>query len=575
MSLSLPHNNLLSLADSSFNKFSSNILVTNVGEPGITYQQAQEKVIQLQSMFKELGIVQGDKIAICSQNMPHWGIVYIAITAMGCIAVPILPDFHSNEIHHIIRHSEAKAVFVSKKLSSKLNEDDFSSSLSYVFSLETFDMIEDKTPPHSEFFIKGAQTIAQMKAKALKFAKENNLLDISDIEDTLTINPNDTAVIIYTSGTTGQSKGVMLTHYNLNAQLFQANTLANNINENDRFLSILPLAHTFECSVGFLMAFSNGASVHYLSKVPSPKIILAAMQQVQPTCMLSVPLVIEKIYKSKVLVQFHKNKVIKYLYENIAFVRKKLNKVAGKKLMESFGGHIKFFGIGGAKLSPFVEQFLLEAKFPYAIGYGLTETAPIIAGAIPGKTRVGTTGIFAPDIEFRFIKKNQQDREGELHVRGPNVMKGYYKEPERTAEVLDSEGWLNTGDLGYIDDMEVLTISGRSKNVIIGPSGENIYPESVEATINQHELVLDSMVYELDKKVVAKIHIDYALFDEQHNRSGVSDFELHKDIISLLESIKLEANSQLSSFAKIHAVIEQTDPFIKTPTKKIKRYLHM
>lgn len=575
MSLNLPHNNLMSLADYSFKKFSSNILVTNVGETGITYQQAQEKVIQLQSMFKELGLKQGDKIAICSQNMPHWGIVYIAITAMGAIAVPILPDFHSNEIHHIIKHSEAKAVFVSEKLSSKLNEDDFSSSLSYVFSLETFDLIEDKTPPHSEFFIKGAQTIAQMKTKALQFIKEKNLLEISDVDAGLTINPHDIAVIIYTSGTTGQSKGVMLSHYNLNAQLFQANTLANNIVETDRFLSILPLAHTFECSVGFLVPFANGASIHYIDKVPSPKIILAAMQKVKPTCMLSVPLVIEKIYKSKVLAQFHKNSAVKYLYENVSFVRRKLHKIAGKKLMESFGGEIKFFGIGGAKLSPFVEQFLMEANFPYAIGYGLTETAPVIAGAVPGRTKVGTTGIFVPDLEYRFIKKNESDLEGELHVRGPNVMAGYYKEPQRTQEVLDADGWLNTGDLGHVDEMEVLTITGRSKNVIIGPSGENIYPEAIEAIINQHELVLDSMVYELEKKVVAKIHIDYALFDERHNLNTSTDFELHKDILAMLESIKTESNAQLSSFAKLHAVIEQTEPFIKTPTKKIKRYLHM
>ncbi|MDA7745728.1 AMP-binding protein [Psychromonas sp.] len=574
MSLNLSHNNLMALADHSFKTFSSNLLVTNVGETGITYQQAQQKVIELQSMFKELGVKQGDKIAICSENMPNWGIVYLAITAMGAIAVPILPDFHGNEIHHIIKHSEAKALFVSEKMCLKLNEEDFSSNLSYVFSLETLNLIEDKTQLHSEFMIKGVQTITQMKEKVISFAKQKKLLKISDFDKRLIINPHDIAVIIYTSGTTGQSKGVMLSHYNLTAQLYQANTLAD-INEMDRFLSILPLAHTFECSVGFLVPFANGASIHYINKVPSPKIILAAMQKVKPTCMLSVPLVIEKIYKSKILVEFHKNKVLKYLYENVSVVRKKLNKIAGKKLMQSFGGEMKFFGIGGAKLSRFVEQFLLEANFPYAIGYGLTETAPIIAGAVPGKTRLGTTGVFAPEIEYRFIKQHENDHEGELHVRGPNVMVGYYKDKERTAEVLDAEGWLNTGDLGYVDEQGILTISGRSKNVIIGSSGENIYPEAIESVIEQHPLVVDSMVYELDKKLVAKIHIDYDLFDEQHNLKTSSDAELHEDIISLLESIKKETNQQISSFSQIRSVIEQTEPFIKTPTKKIKRYLHM
>lgn len=573
MSLNLSHNNLMSLADHTFKKYPSNTFVTNVGEEAITYQQAQQKVIQLQAMFKNLELTQGDKIAICSENMPHWGIVYLAITAMGAVAVPILPDFHSNEIHHIIKHSEVKAIFVSKNICARLNEDDFSSNLSYVFSLETLDLIEDKTPKHSEFFIKGAQTIAQMKTKAITFAKQKKLLKLSEIDNRLTIHPNDVAVIIYTSGTTGQSKGVMLSHYNLMAQLFQANTLQD-INSDDRFLSILPLAHTFECSVGFLVPFSNGASIHYISKVPSPKIILAAMQQVKPTCMLSVPLVIEKIYKNKVLTEIHKSKVTKYLYENVSFARKQLNKIAGKKLMESFGGEMKFFGIGGAKLSSFVEQFLLEANFPYAIGYGLTETAPIIAGAIPGKTRLGTAGIFAPEIEYRFVKHNQHDKEGELHVKGPNVMLGYYKEKERTDEVLDKEGWFNTGDLGYVDEMGILTISGRSKNVIIGASGENIYPESIENVINRHSLVIDSMVYELDKKLVAKIYIDYDLFDEQHNLKTETDSDLHKEILTLLEDIKNESNGLLSSFSKLNSVVEQTEPFIKTPTKKIKRYMH-
>lgn len=574
MSLNLSHNNLLSLADHSFKQYAANLFVGNVGEVGITYQAAQQKVIQLQAMFKELGIKQGDKIAICSENMPHWGIAYLAITAMGVIAVPILPDFHSNEIHHIIKHSEVKAIFVSKSQSLKLSEEDFTSSLSYILSLETFDLLENKVLEKSDFFLKGVQTIAQMKAKAVKFAKQKKLLKMSEIDNELTINPNDIAVIIYTSGTTGQSKGVMLSHYNLTSQLYQANTLVD-IHEEDRFLSILPLAHTFECSVGFLVPFANGASVSYINRVPSPKIILAAMQQVKPTCILSVPLVIEKIYKSKVLVQFNKNKMIKYLYENVTFARKKLNKIAGKKLIESFGGEIRFFGIGGAKLSKFVEQFLLEANFPYAIGYGLTETAPIIAGAIPSNTQLGTTGVFAPGIEYRIIKNKESDIEGELHVKGPNIMMGYYKDKERTEEVLDADGWLNTGDLGHVDEMEVLTITGRSKNVIIGASGENIYPESIEAVVNQHPLVLDSMVYELDKNVVAKIHIDYGLFDEQHNLSKSSDYELHNDIISLLESIRNQSNDQLSSFSKIKSVIEQTDPFIKTPTKKIKRYLHM
>ncbi|MEG3753638.1 AMP-binding protein [Psychromonas arctica] len=574
MTLTLPYNNFMSFADHTFKEYADNAFLGFVDDEMLTYREAQQKVLELQALFKDLGIKQGDKIAICSENMPHWGIVYLAITAMGVIAVPILPDFHTNEIHHIIKHSEVTALFISKKIAQKLNEEDFSSELSYVFSLETFDLIEDKTPKHSELLVKSAQAIAIMKSKAIKFAKQNKLLKMSEIDNTLNINPDDVAVIIYTSGTTGQSKGVMLSHNNLLSQVHQANGLTE-IVETDRFLSILPLAHTFECSVGFLVPFSNGASVYYINRIPSPKVILSAMQKVKPTCILSVPLVIEKIYKNKVLAEFNKKKIIQYLYNNVGFIRKKLNKIAGKKLVESFGGEIKFFGIGGAKLSRFVEQFLIEANFPYAIGYGLTETAPIIAGAVPGTTRLGTTGTLVEGMEYRLIKHSEDDTEGELHVKGPNVMLGYYKEEERTKEVLDDEGWFNTGDLGNIDEAGVLTISGRSKNVIISASGENIYPESIESIIEQHPLVVDSMVYELDKKLVAKIYIDYDLFDEQHNLKKQSDFDLHKDIINLLEEIKVSSNQQLSSFSKINSVIEQTEPFIKTPTKKIKRYLHM
>ncbi|MCW8996115.1 MAG: AMP-binding protein, partial [Psychromonas sp.] len=223
----------------------------------------------------------------------------------------------------------------------------------------------------------------------------------------------------------------------------------------------------------------------------------------------------------------------------------------------------------------FVETFLLEAEFPYAIGYGLTETAPIIAAAVPKRTQVGTTGVILSDIEYRFKTVSDVSGDGELHVRGPNIMMGYYKDAARTAEVLDESGWLNTGDLGNIDDNGVLTINGRSKNVIISASGENIYPEAVESVINQHPLVLDSLVYEADHKVVAKIHIDYDLFDESHNICQTSDSLLHNDILSLLEEIRETVNTQISSYSKITRVFEQSEPFMKTPTKKIKRYLYM
>lgn len=555
---------LLDITTQAFSRFSGRTLVANVDGDEITYVQAKKKMETIQALLSSVGIKQGDKVAICSENMPHWGITYLAITSIGAIAVPILPDFHCNEIHHIVKHSEAKVIFVSAKMKNKLAEDDFTSSLQFVFSLETLTQLEDYSPK-TELFSRSHEKFVQLKAK---------LIQTEPVSEKLVINEQDLAVIIYTSGTTGQSKGVMLSHKNLVSQLSQAKKLIT-VHESDRFLSILPLAHTFECSVGFLVPFYNGASIYYINKAPAPKVILRAMAKVKPTCMLSVPLVIEKIYKSKVQANFNKNKFVKYLYNHVAFVRKKLNKIAGKKLIESFGGEIRFFGIGGAKLSPFVEQFLQEANFPYAIGYGLTETAPIIAGAIPGTTAVGTTGIIVDGMEHRFVKYGQEQYDAELHVRGPNVMMGYYKDKKRTEEVLDADGWFNTGDLGRVDENGVLSINGRSKNVIIGASGENIYPEAVESILNQNELVIDSLAYELEGKVVAKIYIDYDLFDETHNIKKTSDSALHTEILEIFEQIKAEANTQLASYSKIASVFEQSEPFIKTPTKKIKRYLHI
>jgi len=556
------------LTKSSFSLFSDEILTSDIGKVEVTYSQAHTLMLSIQEKFKECGLKPGDCIAICSENHVYWGVTYLAIVSMGAIVVPILPDFHSNEVHHILKHCEAKAIFTSEKQNRKLEESDFSSSLKYIFSMETQEIREDFTLSPSEFVndmrSKGSEQLAKLKAKALEMANIE--------EEKIVINPDDLAAIIYTSGTTGMSKGVMLTHSNLISQILQTVDFFA-LSKEDRYLSILPLAHTLECSVGFLYAFYSGAATYYITKTPAPKVILRAMEKVKPTVMLSVPLVIEKIYKSKVLPTFHKNKMIKYLYEHVPFVRKKLNVIAGKKMLESFGGEMRFFGIGGAKLSPFVEAFLSEANVPHGIGYGLTETAPLISAAIPGKTAVGTAGVFATWMEYKFVKESDDQKDGELHVRGPNVMKGYYKDPVRTADVLSEDGWFNTGDLGYVEN-DILTISGRSKNMILGACGENIYPEALESVINQNPMVLDSLVYELDGAVVAKIHIDYDLFDEAHNITDTTS-DLKRDIAGVLEEIRVEANILLSSYSKVTAVFEQQVPFIKTPTKKIKRYLHV
>ena len=385
-----------------------------------------------------------------------------------------------------------------------------------------------------------------------------------EIEEITAPKEDDLAAIIYTSGTTGNSKGVMLSHKNLVTNAMSAYVQIS-IKEEDVFLSILPLAHTFEGTVGLLIPVLNGCSVYYIDKVPTPSVLLKAFAVVKPTMMVSVPLVIEKIYKNKVLPNLTSSAFISFLY-GISFFRKILNKIAGKKLIESFGGRIRFFGIGGAGISPFVEQFLIEAKFPFIVGYGLTETAPLLAGSVlGGKIKFKSTGIPMAGVELKIKNKDPQTGEGEILAKSPSVMMGYYKDEAATAEVME-DGWFLTGDLGFIDEEGFLFIRGRSKNMLLGPAGENIYPEQIEAVINQNKLVLDSLVMQDENaKLIAKIHLNYDMIDVNNKEK----------IASTLEDIRQEINAQLSSFSKIVKFVEQEEEFIKTPTKKIKRFLYI
>ena len=363
----------------------------------------------------------------------------------------------------------------------------------------------------------------------------------------------------------------MLSHKNLVTNAMSAYKQVT-ILPNDIFLSILPLAHTLECTVGLTVPILHGSSVYYIDKVPTPSVLLKAFKIVRPTMMVSVPLIIEKIYKNKVLPKFTGSFVMKTLY-SIPFFRKKLNKIAGKKLIETFGGRLRFFGIGGAGISRYVEEFLIEAKFPFIIGYGLTETAPLIAGGTLGHlTKLGSTGVAMAGVEIA-IKDKDLNAKGEIIVKSPSTMMGYYKDEEKTAEVIE-DGWFLTGDLGYIDEDGFLFINGRNKNVIIGSGGENIYPEQIEATINQNEAVVDSLMIERDGKLIALIHLDYELIDKKFKADKNSGDYPREMIVKLLEEMRVEVNANISSFSRMVKFVEQIKPFVKTPTKKIKRYLY-
>ena len=543
---------LTSIFDRSVSLYGEKDALAKVNQYPMSYSELNDNVQSMIALLQENGIKKGDKVALLSENMPNWAVAYLSTVYFGAVIVPILPDFHKADVHHIIQHSEAKAIFVSEKYLATIEELE-ESILNFVIKLDDLTLVDELTN-HSY--------MDKLKQKMTSVSKE------------LTIpKEDDMAALLYTSGTTGNSKGVMLSHKNLATNALSTYSKIE-ITTNDVFLSILPLAHTLECTVGLLVPILHGSSVYYIDKAPTPSVLLKALASVKPTMMVSVPLIIEKIYKNKVLPKFTSSFLMRTLY-GIPFFRKKLNKIAGKKLIETFGGRLRFFGIGGAGISPFVEKFLKEAEFPYIIGYGLTETAPLLAGTVLGsKIKLKSTGTAFPFVEVKVKDPDAKTGAGELLFKSPSVMLGYYKDEAQTKEVME-DGWFKTGDLGYVDDDGYIFISGRSKNVIIGSGGENIFPEQIEATINQHEVVLDSLVMMREERLIAKIHLDYELIDKMFKGDNAPESEVKEKIHSLLEEMRLDVNSKVANYCKMVKFVEQIEPFIKTPTKKIKRFLYV
>ncbi len=563
--ITLPTLTLKALFDYSMQTYTDRPIVQFVNGEEITYQDFAVKVETIQEMLYHYGIKKGDKVALYSENMPNWAAIYFAVTTMGAVIVPILPDFHTSEALHIAIHAECKAAFISQKLFETMLDETQPPTLNLLVIADTLQVLGKLSTPST--IDKVLQKGGEQLSKAMeRLGKENSEKAEVIIEE------DHLAAIIYTSGTTGSSKGVMLSHKNLTFDATAAQKMVD-IFPKDRFLSILPLAHTYECTVGMIIPILNGASIHYIQKPPTPTVLIKAMATVKPDFMLSVPLVIEKIYKNKIMPNFQKNFLIRTLYK-IPFVRKKLHRIAGKKLIETFGGNLRFFGVGGAGISPIVEKFLREARFPYCIGYGLTETAPILAGTNPTVTKYRAIGPALPGVKFQLRDQNDQGI-GTLWAYGPNVMMGYYKDPEKTAEVIDEDGWFNTEDIGYFDEDDYFFMSGRAKNIIIGSSGENIYPEQIEAVINVHTMVADSIVYDDQGILTARIYLDYDKIDEILGIKEKSETKMHQKVEKLLEEIRTEVNNKVSSFSRIRKVIEQKEPFVKTPTKKIKRYLYI
>lgn len=620
------------LLEQSAEKYPNHPALGFVGEEAITYSNVLDQVRDLGTMLAGCGVRPEDKVAIISENMPNWGIMYFAITSMGAIAVPILQEFHSSAVHHILRHSEAKVVVASERYMPKIEEVEFPSlkttirmndfsivhedetNTSYAEALEAarerFDELGDK----ARKFMDSADVDTKATRKAVEFANEKfdelgekaqKLMDRVDDETKAKVTgavdsarnkfsefslkarkfidrqtgkefeltQDSVAVILYTSGTTGHSKGVVLTHGNLVSNVI-AGVQTIPVFDTDRFLGVLPLSHTYESTVGLLVPVYCGSAVYYLQKPPTPRSLLPAMQKVKPTVINVVPLIIEKIYKKRIKPKLVRKGLVGGLLK-IGAARRKVSQIAGGKLIEAFGGELRCMCIGGAALAPEVEKFLSEAGVPYAIGYGMTETSPLLAGTRPGKQRLRGIGPVLPGIQLKIVDPDPQTGEGEVLAKGPNVMREYYKAPKDTEDTFTEDGWLKTGDLGVFDSDGYLFIKGRLKNVIIGPSGENIYPEEVESVINTCDHVMESLVYESEGKLSAKIHFNYEALDEEFGVGKMIESDVRAKVEALLEDIRKEVNTKVSTFARLARVLEQVEPFEKTPTQKIKRFIYL
>lgn len=526
------------LYDYSTRRFADNRIsqVIDTGKE-YTYKSFKQSCDNLSKRLTQFGIGASDKVAIFAQNMPEWSIAFFSIVPFGRIAIPILPESSANEVTNILNHSESKVLFVSKKLLPNVSQESLD-KLTLVIDIETFEEIKKDD---SKFTCDGKVAMPM---------------------------PDDIATIIYTSGTTGNAKGVVLSHRNLSscvASCFHAQPR----NEKDRWLSILPMSHTLELTLGVLYPMYVGASVYYMSKPPVPALLLKAIKIVKPTTMLTVPLIIEKIYRSSILPTIKKSRVLSWMNTHANLL---MCKIIGLKLKKTFGGKLTFFGIGGAKLDTEVETFLLRAGFPYAVGYGLTETSPLLTFTV-GKTRTpGSIGHTMKGVSLRLDNINPETGEGEIVAKGPNVMLGYYKDPERTKKAFTDDGWFRTNDLACVDEKGRYYIKGRLSNMILGASGENIYPEEIEQVINGIEDVNESIIVPRNGKLVALVTFNENTID--WDQEGEDEF--FRKIEAYKAKILSIVNKNVNRTSKVSDVQIFKEPFEKTATRKIRRfkYLH-
>ncbi len=527
-------------------------------QPPIRYGEFHQKSLAVATLLKESGIKKGDRVAILADNSPQWGMAYFGIVRLGAIGVPILPDFPEADVKHILLETEAKILFTTQRQLEKLYELP-GNRLKTIITLD--DTVDQNslvtTLPFSKFLI---------TARDLPEKKKNLGADLAD--------PDDTASIIYTSGTSGHAKAVMLSHKNFISNVRATLTLfPDEPVQGWTFLSVLPMSHAYEFTTSFLVPLATGSRIVYAGKTPTPTVLERICKQEQPTIMCLVPMVMEKIYKKKVLPVITANVFMRTAMK-LPLIRRKILQKIGRKLQIFFGGKLKLLAIGGASLNIEVERFLAEAGVPYLVGYGLTEASPLVSAGPCGAPSIalGSAGKPVRDVEIQISKPNPETGLGEILVKGPNVMQGYRGNPEATTKVLSPDGWLATGDLGFLDPQGNLVIKGRSKSVIVLSHGENIYPETLEEKINSFQHVVESLVREGNNRLEALIYLDYELIDAETR--GQNQARQHEHIAEILAEIKRQVNQQLPQYSQLAQVSEHREPFTKTATHKIKRYLY-
>lgn len=540
-------NGYISMVQNAIENYTDSTAFTDYDGESFTYREVGKTIFKLHETFRELGIKKGDKIALIGRNMSDWSSVYLSIITYGAAVVPILPDFRSNDIHRIVNHSESVLLFSTTWMFDKIDESK-TPHLKGIISINDFKPLVDEKERVSKALAKADKVVgaAPFDVKRIKYPK---------------IGAEEVMVLSYTSGTSGFSKGVLLPHRSIWSNVQYA-TDKFEMHVGDRIVSFLPLAHAYGCLFDFLWPFTIGCHITFLTRTPTPQIITEAFRKVKPHLILSVPLILEKIFKSRIQPLLEKPTL--KVFAKLPLANKLLFTKIKNTLVETFGGEFRAMVLGGAALNKEVESFLKKINFPLTVGYGMTECGPLISYEHWDETKTFSAGRIVDRMEVRIDSPDPQNIVGEIQVKGDNLHLGYFKNATETKESFTEDGWLHTGDLGVVDSDGFIFIRGRSKNMILGPSGQNIYPEEIEAVISRKEIVAECLVREKDGKIEALIYPDYEVCDEC--KMGSDEIE------KILLELRKEVNEELPPFMQVSRMVLFAEEFEKTPKRSIKRF---